>query len=113
MEATMSDFIKKLTELNKNKEGVIQDIRRISTDGVSKTQAQNLREYAVKTDFIDEVLLYIEYQCARDKKMQKAGKELKELIQKKYKDKDIDVIRYMLGMYARLVMIKSKQGEKK
>jgi hypothetical protein len=36
--------------------------------------------------------------------------KLVELI-KKYKSKDIEVIRYMLGIFARWVMIESKRGE--
>ena len=77
--------------------------------GVSKTQAQNLREYAARTESIDELLLYIDYQCVRDRNLKAAGMKLAELI-KKHKSKEIEVIRYMLGIFARWAMIESKRG---
>lgn len=112
----MSDFIEKLEVLNQNKSQIIKDVREISTVGVSKTQAQNLREYSVQTQSIAEILLYLDYQMVRDRKLQDAGKKLSSLIEQ-YKNKikkeeiRIYVIRYMLGTFARWVMIESKQGE--
>jgi len=108
----MSDFIKKLETLNKEKETIIGSVRQINTGGVSKTQAQNLREYARQIESIDEIQLYLDYQCARDNKLQPAGEKLAVLI-KNYKDKGIDVIRYLLGTFARWVLIESKKNEKK
>ena len=112
----MSNFIKKLEVLNQNKEQINRAIREIPTVGVSKTQAQNLREYSVQTQSIDDILLYIDYQMVRDRKLQDAGKKLMGLIEKyreKIKDNEIliDMIRYMLGTFARWVMIESKKGE--
>lgn len=108
----MSDFLDKLKVLNENKDDIIKEVRGISTQGVSKNQAQNLRAYAVQTESIDELLLYIDYQCVRDWNLKPAWMKLAELI-KKYKSKEIEVIRYMLGIFARWVMIeKSKKGER-
>jgi hypothetical protein len=106
----MSDIINKLKVLNENKDDIIKQVRGISTQGVSKNQAQNLRAYAVQTESIDELLLYIDYQCVRDRNLKAAGMKLAELI-KKYQSKEIEVIRYMLGIFARWVMIESKRGE--
>lgn len=111
----MSDFLAQLKVLNENKDKIIEEVRRISTLGVTKTQAQNLREYAAQTESIDEILLYIDYQCAREKKenrrrFTKLMGELKALIIT-YKKKGIEVIRYMLGIFARWVMIESKKGD--
>lgn len=106
----MSDFIDNLNLLNENKDKIIEEVKGISTAGVSKTQAQNLREYAARTESIDELLLYIDYQCVRDRNLKTAGTRLVELI-KLYKDKGIDVIRYMLGIFARWVIIRSRSGD--
>jgi len=106
----MSDFLNKLKVLNENKDEIIKEVRGISPQGVSKTQAQNLREYASRTESIDELLLYIDYQCVRDRNLKAAGMKLAELI-KKHKSKEIEVIRYMLGIFARWVMIESRRGE--
>ncbi len=105
----MSDFLDKLNVLNENKDKIIQEVRKISTVGVTKNQAQNLRESAVRTESIDELLLYIEYQCVRDRNLKQAGAQLAELI-KRHKEKGIEVIRFMLGTFARWVMIESKRG---
>ena len=107
----MSDFIKKLETLNKEKKDIIGSVRQINTSGVSKTQAQNLREYARQIESIDEILLYLDYQCARDNKLKPAGEKLVVLI-KNYKGKGIDVIRYLLGTFARWVLIQSKKNGK-
>lgn len=106
----MSDFIEKLETLNKDKEKIIKEVRAINTAGISKTQAQNLREYSTRTQSIDEILLYIDYQCVRDRKLQDAGKRLTNLIEQ-YKGQGIEVIRYLLGTFARWVIIESKRGE--
>lgn len=106
----MNDFLDKLNILNQHKNEIIKEVREISTLGVTKTQAQNLREYAARTSSIDELLLYIDYQCVRDRNLKPAGVKLTELI-KKHKSKEIEVIRYMLGIFARWVMIESKRGE--
>lgn len=105
----MSDLIKKMETLSQNKDAIIKKIREIDTAGVAKNQAQNLREYSMQTQSIEEILLYIEYQCAREPKLRNAGETLKSMI-KDYRDKvkDIDVIRYILGTFARWVLIKSK-----
>jgi hypothetical protein len=110
MEVTMSDLLDKLKVLNDNKDEIIKEVRGISTEGFTKNQAQNLRENAAQTESIEEILLYIDYQCARERKLKPAGTRLSELI-KRHKDKGIDVIRYMLGIFARWVMIESKRGE--
>lgn len=106
----MSDLIEKLNILNQNKNAIIAEVKQISTAGVSKTQAQNLREYASQTVSIDEILLYIEYQCARDRNLKMAGEKLMDMI-KKHKSKGIEIIRYLLGTFARWVLIESKRGE--
>jgi CO dehydrogenase/acetyl-CoA synthase gamma subunit (corrinoid Fe-S protein) len=107
----MSQLVEKIKNLNLHKDMIIKDIREIKSTG-SNTQARNLQEYAAKTDSIEEILLYIDYQCARDKKMLTQGRELKNLVEK-YKDKGIDVIRYLLGIFARYVLIQTKaQGAK-
>jgi hypothetical protein len=106
----MSDFLEELKTLNNNKDAIIGKVRQIGTLGVSKTQAQNLREYAAQTESIDEILLYLDYQCARDRNLKPAGEKLAGLI-KNYKDKGIEVIRYLLGTFARWVIIESKRGE--
>ena len=106
----MSDFIEKLEILNKNKNGIINKARQINTAGVSKTQAQNLREYSAQTQSIDEILLYLDYQCARDRNLKPAGEKLTGLI-KEYQDKGIEVIRYLLGTFARWVFIERKREE--
>lgn len=106
----MSDFLDKLNVLNENKDKIIQEVRKISTVGVSKTQAQNLRENAARTESIEELLLYIEYQCVRDRNMKQAATQLAELI-KRHKEKGIEFIRFMLGIFARWVMVESKRGE--
>jgi hypothetical protein len=103
-----NEFIEKLKILNKAKDTIINEIRGIKSQGVSKTQAQNLREYAVQTSSIEEVLLYIDYQCARERTLKDPGQELRKLMEK-YKDQGIEVIRYMLGIFARHVMIQSKE----
>jgi hypothetical protein len=110
LEGKMSDFIEKLEILNKNKDTIIEKVRQISTAGVSKTQAQNLREYSAQTQSIDEILLYLDYQCSRDRNLKPAGEKIAGLI-KTHKDKGIDVIRYLLGTFARWVIIESKRGE--
>ncbi len=107
----MSEFLEKLEILNPHKDAIIAEVKQISTTGVSKTQAQNLREYSVQTQSIDEILLYLDYQCARDKKLEPAGEKLKDMI-KKYKAKGIYVIRYLLGTFARWVLIENKRGER-
>lgn len=112
----MSDFIEKLEVLNQNKSDIIKAVREITTVGVSKTQAQNLREYSVQTQSIAEILLYIDYQMVRDRKLQDAGKKLSSLIEQyknkiREEDKLIELTRYMLGTFARWVMIESKRGE--
>lgn len=110
----MSDFIAQLKVLNENKDKIIEEVRGISTLGVTKTQAQNLRENAARTESIDEILLYIDYQCVRDRNLKAAGTRLSELI-RSYKDRDKDkaivLVRYMLGIFARWVMIESKRGD--
>jgi len=106
----MSDFISSLKVLNANKDNIIQDVRKISTQGVTKTQAQNLRENAARTDSIDEILLYIDYQCVRYRNLKSAGAQLSKLI-KNYKERDkehaLELVRYLLGTFARWVMIES------
>lgn len=106
----MSNLIDNLNNLDRNKDRIIEEVKGISTVGVSKTQAQNLREYAARTESIDELLLYIDYQCVRDRNLKPAGNRLAELI-KHHKDKGIGVIRYMLGIFARWVIIQAKSGE--
>jgi len=106
----MSNFIENLKNLNQNKDIIIKKIREIDTTGVSKNQAQNLREYSTQTQSIDEILLYIDYQSVRDRKLTNAVEKLKVLIND-HKDKGIDVIRYLLGTFARWVIIESKRGE--
>lgn len=126
----MSDYLAKLQILNDNKDKIIADVRKINIKGdsqpkgntwgnhsskskdkgVSKTQAQNLREYATRTESIDELLLYIQYQCVREKELKEPFEELSKLITAN-KDKGIEVIRYMLGIFARWVMIESKRSE--
>jgi len=108
----MSDFLNQLNVLNQNKDQIIKAVREINTQGVSKSQAQNLREYAAHTESIDELLLYIDYQCVRDKNLKAAGTRLTELI-KNHRDKGIGAIRFMLGIFTRWVMIESKKGEEK
>lgn len=103
----MSQFIEKLKTLNESKDTIITEIRGIESKGVTKTQAQNLREYAAQTGSIEEVLLYIDYQCARERTLKVPGHELRKLVEK-HKRKGIEVIRYMLGIFARHVMIQSK-----
>ena len=103
-----NEFIEKLKILNQVKDALITEVRGIESRGVSKTQAQNLREYAVQTNSIEEVLLYIDYQCARDRNLKEPGQELRKLMGK-YKNRGIEVIRYMLGIFARHVMIQSKE----
>jgi hypothetical protein len=110
LEVKMSDFIEKLETLNKNKDTIIHEVKKIPTVGVSKTQAQNLREYAAQTQSIEEILLYIDYQCARYRNLKSAGLRLMDLI-KRYKVHGIAVIRYILGTFARWVIIESKSGE--
>jgi hypothetical protein len=110
MEGNMSEFLEKLEILDQHKNAIIAEVKQISTTGVSKTQAQNLREYSVQTQSIDEILLYLDYQCARDSNLKPAGEKLMDMI-KKYKTKGIHIIRYLLGMFARWVMIESKRGE--
>jgi hypothetical protein len=111
MEGNMSEFLEKLEILNQHKDAIIAEVKQISTTGVSKTQAQNLREYSVQTQSIDEILLYLDYQCARDRNLKPAGEKLMDII-KKYKAKGIYVIRYLLGTFARWVLIEIKRGER-
>lgn len=108
----MNEYIKSLENLNKYKDAIIREIRDISTNGVSKTQAQNLREYATQTRSADEMLLYLQYQMAREKSLQSAGNQLAVLI-KRYKPNGMVVIRYLLGTFARWVMIQDKLKDKK
>jgi hypothetical protein len=110
MEVNMSEFLEKLEILNQHKDTIIAEVKQISTTGVSKTQAQNLREYSVQTQSIDEILLYLDYQCARDRNLKPAGEKIMDMI-KKHKAKGIHVIRYLLGTFARWVLIESKRGE--
>ncbi len=104
----MSQFIEKLKKLNESKDTIISEVCGIDSEGVTKTQAQNLKEYANQTGSIEEVLLYIDYQCARERNFKEPGQVLKEVVGL-HKDKGIEVIRYMLGIFARHVMIQSKQ----
>ena len=107
----MSDIIKELKILKPEKKNdIITNVRRITIGEATKTQAQNLREYSKKTESIEEILLYLEYQCIREKKLKHAGLQVINLI-KKYKGDGIDVIRYLLGTFARWVIIESKRGE--
>jgi len=110
----MSDFISELNILNANKDKIIREVRAISTQGVTKTQAQNLRENAARTESIDEILLYIDYQCVRERNLKAAGSRLSELI-KSYRDSEknnaLVLVRYMLGIFARWVMIESKRED--
>jgi len=115
----MSDLYKKMEILNeKKKDNIIKDIMDIPIEvinnklAVSSTQAQNLREYATRTDSIEEILLYIKYQCVREGKMKNAGNKLEDLIDKKYRNDGIEAIRFMLGVFARHVKIK-ESGIKK
>jgi hypothetical protein len=103
-----NEFIEKLKILNKAKDTIINEIRGIKSQGVSKTQAQNLREIAVQSSSIEEVLLYVDYQSARNKIPKDVGRELRRLIEK-HKNEGIEIIRYMLGVFARHVMIQSKE----
>ena len=110
----MSNLIDNLNILNQNKDKIIEAIKRINTGAMTNTQAQNLREYAAQTESIDEILLYIDYQCARERKenrekFRKLVESLKKVIIE-YKPKGIGVIRYMLGIFARRVIIRGKSG---
>lgn len=104
----MSDFLDRLSKLKDNKDDIIKKVKEIEIGELTTTQAQNLREYAAKTDSIEEILLYIEYQNAREKKFRIAGPKLINLI-KSYQIKDIEIIRYMLGIFTRWVIIKSRK----
>jgi hypothetical protein len=106
----MSDLLDKLKVLNENKDEIIKKVREIEIGEITTTQAQNLREYAAHTESIEEILLYIEYQNARERKFAKAGPLLIKYI-KNYQSKGIDIIRYMLGIFARWVIIKTRRGD--
>ncbi|MGD2089713.1 MAG: hypothetical protein PVH61_26290 [Candidatus Aminicenantes bacterium] len=109
----MSDLIKTSEILDTEKKNkIIRDVRQIEIKTELKTQAQNLRELSTKTESIEEILLYLEYQCAREKKwkLNDVGAKLKQKINE-YKNDDIEVIRYLLGTFARWVLIESKRGE--
>jgi len=106
----MNEFIKDLNALNAVKDDIIKAVIEIETKGFSKTQAQNFREYSTKTTSIEELKLYLDYQCARDRKLKQAVGNLKKIIDN-YKDKGIHVTRYILGTFARHVIINSKRWE--
>lgn len=106
----MSDFFKQIKEFNDLKDELIEEIRKIPTEGVSNSQAQNVREYSVRTNSIEEIKLYLKYQMSREKELIKAGNILNKLIED-YKDKGIDAVRYIMGTFARCVAINEKLGE--
>ena len=103
-----NQFIEKLKILNEVKDDIIKEIQRIKPKDISKTQAQNLRESAVQTGSIEEVLLYIDYQCAKKKIPKDSGRELMTLIEK-HKAEGIEIIRYMMGVFARHVIIQNEE----
>jgi hypothetical protein len=128
------EFIEKLKILNQVKDTLIKEIQIIQTIAITKTQAQNLREYASQTDSIEEVLLYIDYQCVRNLKSEKVSDQKKRNENKKYneslrktsqdlkkciefykaeysanKEAVLEIVRFALGVFARHVMIQSKQ----
>jgi len=114
----MNEYIEKLTFLADHKEEIIDDVRKIKdVEGYSKSQAQNLREYSTRTPSVKDLILYIDYQCARfDKyKFTSASKQLKDYIEdyeKKYSPYGIEAIRHMLGAFTRLVIINEKNKKK-
>ncbi len=127
------EFIEKLKIMDQVKDAVVTEIKGIQTKAITKTQAQNLREYASQTSSVEEVLLYIDYQCVRnlksekvkDPKKSKENKEyndslkqtsndLKKFIES-YKNKystnkevALEIVRYAMGIFTRHVMIQSK-----
>jgi len=128
-----NEFIERLKVLDEVKDAVITEIQAIQTKVITKTQAQNLREYASQTSAIEEVLLYIDYQCARNLKSDKVNDPQKRKQNKVYNDnlrqtsndlkkcieyyknkyhtkKEVvlEIVRYAMGIFARNVMIQSK-----
>jgi len=115
----MHKVIEKIKFIDENKEEIINDVRKIpDVNGYSKSQAQNLREYSAKTQSIRDIILYIDYQCARfnsNDKFNNASKRLMKHIyeyERKYQTYAIDAIRYLLGAFARLVIIKTEKMKK-
>jgi predicted ThiF/HesA family dinucleotide-utilizing enzyme len=129
-----NEFIEKLKILDEAKDTIITEIQCIQTIAITKTQAQNLREYAVQTNSIEEILLYIDYQYARNLKNEKAKDPQKRKENKEYnynlkcaindlkkciyyyknkypaqKEAALEIVRYLLGIFARHVMIQSKE----
>ena len=119
----MNEYIANLTFLAGHKEEIIADVRKLTdVEGYNTSQAQKLREYSTRTQSVKDLILYIDYQCARSDKPKflSASKQLKEYIEgyeKKYSPYSIEAIRNLLGAFAWLVVIsedkkKKEKGEK-
>ena len=109
----MSEFLEELKIIEpKKKDTIITEVKQVIVETDLKTQAQNLREYSTKTESIEEILLYLEYQCARDKKWIDIGDKIINLV-KKHREDGIEVIRFLLGVFARWVIIQSKKNDNK
>ena len=127
------EFIEKLKIMDQEKDAVVTKIKGIQTKAITKTQAQNLREYASQTSSIEELLLYIDYQCTRNLKSEKdkdpkkrkekqeyndnlkqTSNDLKKCIESyknKYSSKKevaLEIVRYAMGIFTHHVMIQSK-----
>lgn len=107
----MNETIERLKILDKNKDDIIKKINELKPEKFSKSQAQNLLAYSIQTNSVNEVLLFLEYQMARNKDLGETGIELKGLIEEK-KESGIEVIRYLLGMFTRKVVIAERAGKR-
>lgn len=119
----MNETIERLKILDKNKDDIIKKINELKPEKFSKSQAQNLLAYSIQTNSVNEVLLFLEYQMAKDTKREGGKKELSDdekklienwkdlkLLVEDYKGSSIEVIRYLLGMFTRRLVIVQHSG---
>ncbi len=103
-------YLDRIIKLNQLKDPIIKEVRAVDFKGFSNTQAQDFREHAMQTVSVQEILLYLDYQMARNINLRKPGAALRQLVVK-YNPKGIDVIRYLMGTVVRQVTIQNTQLE--
>jgi hypothetical protein len=101
-EMNKKEIAKKVIELCENKKDKIK--------GVSLAQLQNLRSLVKRTQDVNEIIIYLEYQGARESKMRDFSQIIKNEI-KKFENSPED-LKYFIGNLVRYAtsIIKSKEG---
>jgi hypothetical protein len=101
-EMNKKEIAKKVIELCENEKDKIK--------GVSPAQLQNLRSLVKRTQDVNEIIIYLEYQGARESKMRDFSQIIKNEI-KKFENSP-ENLKYFIGNLVRYAtsIIKSKEG---